>query len=232
MLKLAEMETSVVPQVYDDMDFDYKRFNLRDIEEKIYSNNSNSAVDVISSSRYFVAHKKILLKDNLVIADDLTVYSVTKDSCRFAKCYLTEKYSLVIGCFHEAVLQQEDVSNQLVQFKNNVLDCQFYWTKTFLNTVHQYLQGRRAHHGVLTDKENVQSIVSDVLLHVKAAEQMRSLSNELQPTEVSNCQLEACKELKSANQLLAKLHGGRAFLTGNIVEMMMVFEYFKDIYFN
>src|SRR6185503_9418701 len=98
MLKLAEMKMKVVPQVYDDMDFDYQRFNPRDIEEKIFSNSASNAVDVISSNHYFVAHKKILLKDSLLIADDFTLYSVSTESCRFAKCYLTEKYSLVIGC--------------------------------------------------------------------------------------------------------------------------------------
>lgn len=234
MFKLVEnsLNEAYVP---DDNYHDYNKFHLRDYEEKIFSCREKGLADLVAVNSYFICPKKIADKNRFFILDSGQGYVVDKDQCRFAKCQLIDKHNLLMGRFSEAKsASQMDYDNEryLLNLKSAVLAAQLAWSTLFLRSVYGYLKNRKSNQGVLINKEIIQVLIGNVISHIKSAEKFKIMSEDFSREDISESQLLASQEIKSANQILAKLYGGRAFLAGSVVEMMMVFEYFKDIYFN
>ncbi len=220
---------------YDTTDLNPQRFNLKECEYKLSQYCSIKDIDGIAYDNYFIAPKTVTEKQELFVVDHETCFRVNKANFKFAKCTLLEKHDLVMGNYVEKleiINTSTDYRHYLHEFKNIIIDVKLFWTVEFLNIISHYLKNRRSASSMLIHKEVIQTMLGDAIVHIKAAEQYRHFAKDISLESIAEYQLFSMKELRSAAHLLAKLHGGRSFLSGNVIEMMMIFEYFRNIYFS
>ncbi len=233
-MKSTKKSLETVAASVDKGDLGYHRFNLNFNNEQLFKLCEDQGVDSIICGNYFILHKNALTRETLTLISDQYCYKVKQETCRFIKCTLLEKHQLKIGyceTLFEMIFSEHNQIDILIKFKKMIIDIQLCWATEFLNIVYDYLKNRKTAQHTLINKEIIQVMLGNVVIHIKAATDYKIRSEQSQSNEKKDYQLRAINELKTANQLLAKLHGGRAFLSGNIVEMIMVFEYFRDIYF-
>ena len=141
------------------------------------------------------------------------------------------KHDLVMGYFQDTaklVCTAREYAAYIHEFKNIILDVELFWAIEFLRIIHAHLKSTRLAKTHLVNKKAIHLMIDGAVMHITLAEQYRNYAEDLLAENISDCQLSAVKELRLAAQLLAKLHGGKSFLSGNVVEMMMIFEYFRD----
>lgn len=220
--------------VCDNNQFSYHQFDFKKYEKKLLHYFNKKDIDGISCDGYFIISSTFLKKDELFIVENQKCYRVKKSHCVFASCKLLGRHELVMGSCREKnalVCSKKEYLNDLIEFKNIIIDIELYWVSEFLKIIHSHLKTRRSNKSNLITHDAIQIMLGDVVIHIKFAEQYRNYTNEFSRDYVHDYQLSAVKELKCATQFLARLHGGRSFLSGNVIEMMMIFEYFRNIYF-
>ena len=212
----------------------YKRFHLKNYETKLLQYFYAREIDGIASANYFIIPNAVAEKNKLMLIDGKYFYRLQKNEYKFSSCDLLNKHGLMIGSFDEAVEVvsfSTDYLIYLVELKNLILDEKLDWITEFLKIIHAHLMNRYVTKQSSLNKEFVGTMMNDVILHINAAEDYRNHAENVFSENIFQCQSMAIRELKLAVQLLAKLYGGRSFLAGSIVEMMMIFEYFRDVYF-
>ncbi len=230
MIEVATQQLKTSFPMLDDNKFGYRRFSLRQSGMEPFHYLDDLNIDAILRDGYFIFHSAAMQKENLSVISGEYGFTLNKAACKFINCDLLNKHQLSIGCSVTALdpmHANHDYLNYVIQFKNKVLDAQLSWTMEFLNAIYSHLKNRHSAKNTLINKEIIQVMLADVLVHIESAKQHRMINSP----DIAENQLLAVKELKAANQILAKLYGGRSFLAGNMVEMIMIFEYFRDIYF-
>ncbi len=219
--------------VYDRNALTDQRFNLQACEKKIVTFCQANHLDGVAVDNYFIMPKKLLAKEDWVMIDKENCYRVSQSKCQLASCVLLNKHQLVMGSYEGAghfLSSDKAYSTALKAFKNIIIEIELYWVMAFSKIIQEHLKNRKFEKSVLINKA-VQVMIDDVMNHIKSAEQYYQEAR-LNNNTLFDYQLSAIKELRMAMQLLAKLHGGKSFLSGNVIEMMMIFEYFRDIYFS
>ncbi len=220
--------------IYDNNDYGYKKFNLEACQNKLTRFYQGKYVDGVSKNNYFILSKKVIEKDEWIFSDGKKKFRVNKEDCAISNFDLLNKHNFVIGSHSnsfELISHEKEYIYCLNEFRNLIIDVDFFWAIELLKTVQDFLKNRRSAKSDLLYKEIIQVMLGDVVMHMKSAEKYRDFSDELWREDVSDYQFMAMQELQKSVLILAKLHGGRSFLTGNVLEMMMVFEYFYDVYF-
>jgi hypothetical protein len=200
---------------------------MQDWCSTILNSSRQNVFDVIGYNRYFICHNWILQGKNFLLTDEKAFFQINKAQCQIVNCTLLNKQQLVMGKFHEEAKSNEKnpmYEYHLIEFKDRILHFQLEWSLHFLKKIYADLKfvGRNA---------DLISFIETVVMHLKRATNIRTYYARLNKDEIAKNQLQAVKDIKIANQMLAKVAGKKAFLPGNILEMIMVFEYFRDIYF-
>jgi hypothetical protein len=234
MIEMANQQFKNSFPLLDDNEFGYRRFSLRQSGMEAFYYLDDLGVDAIMHEGYFIVHNATMQKEYLSVISAEHGFTLNKSTCKFINCELLNKHQLSIGCCVATINPahaNHEYLNYFVNFKNKALDAQLYWTTEFLNSIYSHLKNRQSAKNALINKEIIQAMLADALLHIESAKRHREYTEKTGEYDLADNQLLAIKELKAANQILAKLYGGRSFLAGNVVEMIMIFEYFRDIYF-
>lgn len=221
--------------VCDRNEMKYQLFNLKECENKLLQYLQTKKIDGIACDKYFIISNVMLNKSELLIIDNENCYRINKSHCKFANCELLNRHGLVMGSYEnifDLVEEKKEYLTYLIDLKNTIIDIELYWVVEFLKIVYEHLKNRKSAKTNLINNDAIQIMLGDVVVHTKLAEQYRNFTRDFHTENINNYQLLAIKELRLATHLLAKLNGGRSFLVGNVVEMMMIFEYFRDIYFS
>lgn len=209
-------------------------FSVFDSVANIFSVGDAKPFDILAFNSYFICEKNIFQDQKCIVVDNGNFYALYKSSCKFVRCRILENNGIVIGKSIGDEISYgacEFYQSELVHFKNKIVYANLQCAQHFLAAVTQYIESRRAGKTVLVNKELIQVFLADVITHIQTAKQLMSTLSNQSALESFQIQSMVMQELKSGNQLLAKLQGGRAFLSGSIIEMIMIFEYFRDIYF-
>ncbi len=234
MIEVANQHVKPLLPLMDDNEFGYQRFSFRQTGIELFQDLEDLKIDAIMHDGYFILHHTSIQKTQLSVISGEYGFNLDKASCKFINCELLNKHQLSIGyCVNslDPIYSNPDYFTHIENFKRGVVDAQLYWTTEFLNAIYSHLKNRQSAKNALINKEIIQVMLADVLVHIKSAKQYQEQIVNLNRVDIAANQLLAVKELKAANQILAKLYGGRSFLAGNVVEMIMIFEYFRDIYF-
>jgi len=234
VIQVIEDQLKTTALLNDNNDFGYQKFNLRVGDHDVFQYLDECGIDGIARDGYVILDKNTLCDDHLDIVVDDHCYVILKSKAKFISCNLLEKHNLAIGYIENvsnSIFSSAHSLANLNQFKNKIIDLQLNWSKEFLSDVYIHLKNRRSENQMLINKEIIQAMLGDVMIHIKSASQHRKQANHLNKSTEEDQSL-AITEIKRANHILAKLHGGRSFLSGNVIEMMMIFEYFRNIYFD
>lgn len=219
---------------WDSGDLGYQKFDLVAWEEKLFNYCQSKEIDGIAYDKCFILSENLLKKDELSFLDKKNLYLVKKNDCKFENFTLLNKHKLIMGTYADSVRSAKSNKifiDYLNEFKNVVLRTQLSWCVRILKIINSYLNNRKSAGTKLGHKEIIQVMLADAINHLKSAEHYLFISNNLSEKNIFEYQFMAAKELFLGAQSLGKLYGGRAFLRGNVIEMMMVFEYFRHIYF-
>lgn len=230
-----EDQLKTVTLLHDNNEWKYNKFNLRASDETVFHYLEELGMDGIVRDGYVILNKYSLHAENLKLVIEDHSYLVAKSECKFISCDLLEKHHIAIGYIENKpthIFANTQNIAYLNLFKNKIIDLQIKWSREFLNEAYVHLKNRRSENQMLINKEIIQTMLADVMIHIKSAAVHRQHTNTLTLASIEEDQSLAIMEIKKANHLLAKLYGGRSFLTGNVVEMIMVFEYFRNIYFD
>ena len=229
------MEEQLFTVIKGDNKCDYQKFNLRHSEDTVFSYLEDCAIHGIARDGYFIIDSNLFYEKNLKIVLDGYCYTIPKSICKFISCDLLEKHQLSIGYidnFASVISSGEQHFARIAEFKNKIIDAQLTCSKDFLRTIYFYLKNRQSENQMLINKEIIQIMLGDVIIHFKSALQHREQAIHSSKKICAENQSSAMLEIKKANHILAKLYGGRSFLSENIIEMIMIFEYFRSIYFD
>ena len=116
-------------------------------------------------------------------------------------------------------------SEATAQFKQELIKAELDWIIQFLNIISAHLEQRESESMKLTNHPNVRILMGETVQHIE------ELHNIVIASEMSQSTLcYAAQVIRMGCNQLAKLAGGRAFLTGSIIEMLCTFEVINKIY--
>lgn len=184
---------------------------------------------ILARKKYFMTDQSMANKE-IKIVNDGEQHVVIPASFQCVNSTLLQKHGLMLGkC--DTLPPGEKMHtyvNELIALRNRVIDTNLYWVNLFFENVYSFIQTR---YGGLINKELVRVMMADVVSRLDSVSRLRLLSDNSGCQDVTIAQQLALSDLKSASQMLAKMYGGRAILQGSINEMIMIFEYMRDIYF-
>ncbi len=194
---------------------------------------------VITRRHHFICHKKTkasLRQNGAVVYGSGVRYTIRHGEIEFAQNNLLARHDLVVGRFgRAAVIGKHSAlagTTLLCELRANIISAQQEWLQYFLQEVWRHLISRvSSERDNLGNHQAIQLMLADVLTHIKTAQQALDIVLSENRDAQKAAQLLAMRELRFACHILARLYGGRAFLTGSIIEMIVVFEYFREVYF-
>ncbi len=214
----------------------YKEFNITDKYKTITRNIYGSENVIIAASQYFISPADLVKQDPLFIIHDSKFFTSKEVDTEIVSRKLLPWSDLVIGKLSQ-VDDLKDVTlvskKDFFKFKKALLLLQWNWSNDFLNYIYTYLKNRRSEARLLTNHGSIKIAIGETIALLKSVEKILSLlaDSTAIDTETDNYFCLANEYVLEANNLLAKLAGGRAFLRANVVEMLWTFSLLNSVYF-
>jgi hypothetical protein len=181
--------------------------------------------DVLAIKNYFITSLNKISLPQIRIVNDGDIFLIRTSHCKILNSSLLNKYNLALGQLVTIPEKQScnNFNRHLIHFKNTLIDLKFSRAKHFLEQLMLLWQKRQA-----TAFQQV--LLNDVKARMQSLLELKKVA-ELDANNIIVIQEMLIKNLKSIMQVISKLYGSRALLSGGVNETIMVFEYFKDIYF-
>ncbi|NNM59139.1 MAG: hypothetical protein HKM04_04930 [Legionellales bacterium] len=133
------------------------------------------------------------------------------------------KQKILIGKIH---IYDSILSPVTTDFKKNLIEMEVVWIKRFLDGVVEHLTTRESEGRKLTNHNSIRMSLGHIINKIAEIGCLTVDDNVINvPVEkyISSIIESACNEL-------AKLAGGRAFLAGSIIDMLVTFKIINTIY--
>jgi hypothetical protein len=115
------------------------------------------------------------------------------------------------------------INNMKLLEKKDFIQEEILWLERFLMCVQEHLSQRKSEGISLCQNENIKALIADVVANIEM------LNHYARPFDKAVINV-LSKIIRETCHYLAKLAGGRAFLAGNIIEMLWTFEIINLIY--
>lgn len=177
----------------------------------------------IAPSSYLRADKIYFLKHDKII--------IGKSQNIFHKHCISYQQLFYAEVNIENNLAVQPASNSLdKEFKSLILAAEIRWVERFVSWIYDHLAKREAEGVLLTNYPSIRNNFAEVVQHLQLASQIVSNSKSISPD--LDCYFTvASEQILKAIHLLARLAGARAFLSGNVITMLSLFQAFHNIYF-
>jgi len=182
--------------------------------------------DILSVNRYFICPIEKINQKNMIALDCRAYYHIQKNQIESINDFLIDSYGLSVGHFISVTdeLHFESGFNEIIKkFRLSIIQSWIEQLHHSLDCVWKHLRNRGPALQKIGQQSVVQISIGNVLSHLRAAEVACNNDNEYQL---------ALNECQAATELLARLQGGRAFLSEGAIELTVVFQYFRKIYFS
>jgi hypothetical protein len=190
----------------------YKLFHVKAYLDNVYSNTELGGCIIFSNKGYFAISRERF--------DQLR----NKDEFKLLEIERLNQQGIVIGKSN----QDQGINNKQIQnFSRQLVQEEVYWARYFLKLITAHLEGRESEGQKLTNHANVRILIGEVIQYIEEIEALLKLEALVESTKKYIAQV-----IRSACNHLAKLAGGRAFISSSVIEMLCAFEALNKIYLN
>lgn len=189
----------------------YEPFNFKDKLNSIYFKADKGENYVFSNKGYFA------------ISEDIISKLQNKKALIPLEIEFTKKQGIVIGKINQEQSIIDNGHNRV--FLKKLIQEEVHCLRYFLNLITAHLNQRVSEGTKLTNHDNVRILIGEVVKFIEEIIALLKLEELTMPTKKYIAQV-----IRLACNHLAKLAGGRSFISSNVIEMLCTFEALNMVY--
>lgn len=183
----------------------YKPFSIRESYTALCNEHFPSKdLQCLSLKGTFIAPKDWLAKQKI--------------DYELADLYPNNNSGLVFG-----KVGRDENTIDLIRFKRAILKLFLQWQRDFCKWIYQHLSSRIVNGEKVILMTHLQQLIAQLLENFNLLDVLLTQSDESLHSAANLCRING--------NLLMKLPGGRAFLAENVLELVLIYEGFYNVYF-
>lgn len=192
----------------------------------------DAPVDAVVCGKYFVVPHDCTEKPTIFCLDCHGLFSLRKEEYIVSQDQLLNTRNLVLGKHltdrFSAAAYNEQYSRKVLEFHRWLLRYEYEWIEGYVEHLKSSLAERISEGRAIIQHEAVRLEWANLMERVEC---LRHVLESLVDTSSANeAYILAPNVVREICELAAKLAGGRAFLEGQAVEMLWLFQIFNKIY--
>lgn len=194
--------------------FEFKS-SLTKINEETFKSNSAT----LMKKELFILTKVQLEKERILIYQNNNYVEIKQNDFGIIKNnYISKNGLYICKLLQKSVEKIIDFHEE--KFLLSLFEEESKWIATFLDYIFDHLSHRESENKKLINHEIIKILIGEIITYLEAIN-----------IAIKNKNMDyIANDIRSACDGLAKLAGGRAFLSKNVIEMMWTFEIINQIY--